>query len=66
MLRLQNGLCVICLIPQETDLVVDHDHATGKVRGLLCSKCNKALGLFLDHHEVCLRASNYLLNPTVR
>jgi hypothetical protein len=45
LLRKQNGVCVICT---ETDpkssLAVDHDHVTGKIRGLLCRRCNFLLG----------------------
>jgi hypothetical protein len=39
----QRGLCAICSDPMRRP-VVDHDHATGKVRALLCHKCNLALG----------------------
>jgi hypothetical protein len=56
MLDSQGGVCKICSMPETTRknnsdevrmLCVDHDHNTGKVRGLLCNKCNKALG----HYE---------------
>lgn len=42
----QAGKCAIC--GDETRLEVDHDHATGKVRGLLCTCCNRALGLMKE------------------
>jgi hypothetical protein len=40
---------------------VDHDHATGRVRGLLCAACNAALGLLQDNPRVILSAADYLL-----
>lgn len=53
----QNGTCAICRQPETVKragklihLAVDHDHKTGKVRELVCGKCNKALG-FLDEDE---------------
>lgn len=47
MLEQQKGLCAICLLTPKK-LQVDHDHATGKVRALLCNSCNTALGLAKD------------------
>jgi hypothetical protein len=57
----QNNVCAIC--EEENDynsLNVDHDHITGKVRGLLCGSCNKGLGLFSDNPELLIKASKYL------
>jgi hypothetical protein len=42
------------------DLAVDHCHTTGKIRGLLCSKCNPALGAFNDNIEILNSAIKYL------
>lgn len=54
----QNNACAICL--KETKLAIDHDHGTGKVRGLLCPKCNGGLGMFLDNPDLLRKAINYL------
>ena len=48
----------------KSELVVDHCHETGKVRGLLCHNCNRALGLFHDNKEALLRAIEYLEGAT--
>lgn len=56
----QGFACAICKIIPTATLHVDHDHQTGKVRGLLCSKCNTALGLLKDSTEFLARAITYL------
>lgn len=47
-LRSQDGVCAICHQPCSTgkSLAVDHDHETGRVRGLLCRRCNRGIGHF--------------------
>lgn len=54
----QNGLCKICL--NKRNLCVDHDHKTGKIRGLLCHKCNLAIGLLEDNISSMTNAIKYL------
>lgn len=58
----QFGLCAICFIPPDpgTRLAVDHSHDSGKIRGLLCNKCNHGLGRFLDNPVLLDRAKSYL------
>ena len=59
----QKGCCLICDVHNdEKKLVVDHDHDhdTGKVRGLLCNPCNKALGLFYEDCGRMRRAAEYI------
>lgn len=56
----RKGRCDICKEVPPTKLVVDHDHDTGKVRGLLCNKCNTALGKFGDSVEGLKAAIAYL------
>jgi dCMP deaminase len=53
LLKIQGNLCAICKGPQQRDqnFCVDHCHKTGKIRGLLCHKCNKALGLLNDNYQ---------------
>jgi hypothetical protein len=50
--------CVIC--GNNGDLVVDHDHSTGKVRGMLCNHCNRGLGHFRDSPMLLEFAVQYL------
>lgn len=50
--------CVIC--GSEETLVVDHDHKTGKVRGMLCNHCNRGLGHFRDDPTLLEFAAQYL------
>lgn len=57
----QNWTCAICECDVNMYLVVDHDKASGKIRGLLCTQCNQGLGLF-DHNVKWLQAAAlYLL-----
>jgi len=62
MLGKQDGLCAICrkTCSSGKALAIDHDHKTGVVRGLLCGKCNRGLGLFCDSKELLLNAYTYL------
>ena len=54
----QHGTCAIC--EKQAKLFVDHDHVTGKVRGLLCNMCNRALGGFYDDPKRLHRAAEYI------
>jgi hypothetical protein len=60
---LQLGRCALCLKATGKSLHVDHSHDTGQVRGLLCSKCNLALGLFHDSPVLLCAAVAYLEKP---
>lgn len=72
MLSEQDGKCAICRIDRSKlskAMVVDHCHETGKIRGLLCGKCNSGIGLLKDSSKLCQVAANYLklgrYDPTV-
>lgn len=61
LLKEQNGCCYICKeLPSKKQLAVDHCHTTNKVRKLLCSKCNTALGLVNDNPEILKTMILYL------
>lgn len=51
--------CTICA--SQADLVVDHDHKTNKIRGMLCNRCNQGLGQFKDDPDLLEFARIYLL-----
>lgn len=63
----QNGVCAICSQPETATrngrvktLAVDHDHSSGKVRGLLCSDCNTGIGKLKEDRSIFLSAIKYL------
>lgn len=69
MLDAQNNECAIChtkeilqIKGKKLRLSIDHCHKTGKIRGLLCSNCNRGLGYFKDNPELLKRAELYLLS----
>lgn len=58
MLNKQNNKCLIC--GSKNRLVVDHNHKTGEVRGLLCGKCNKGLGLLKENPLILVKTIKYI------
>lgn len=64
MLAEQGGGCAICGATEARGRYktfhVDHDHATGDVRALLCNRCNSGIGMFNDDHRLVARAHAYL------
>jgi len=60
----QKGVCAICRSPETSSrcksLSVDHCHETRRVRGLLCNRCNRAIGLFRDSGDLLQAAAGYL------
>ena len=63
----QVGVCAICKESETivrrgkvSDLAVDHDHATGTIRGLLCQRCNQGIGNFRNRVDLLASAINYL------
>lgn len=68
MVKDQNNLCAVCKKPETLvykktnkvmDLAVDHNHLTGKVRGLLCSKCNQGYGCLQESEETITNLLEY-------
>lgn len=61
MLAEQDGRCAICMKqPRSKRLSVDHDHTTGRVRGLLCQPCNRGLRSFEFEVYAAANAASYL------
>lgn len=62
LLAAQGGVCALCRRPPRPDisLHVDHDHETGRIRALLCFRCNNALGDFDDNRDRLLAAVELL------
>ena len=59
--EIQGGVCAICKThTTKHRLHTDHDHLTGRFRGLLCGRCNQALGLFKDNLDSLKSAIEYL------
>lgn len=65
----QQHVCAICGLPETAidyrtkkirDLAVDHNHDTGEIRGLLCTRCNTAIGLLQDDVVLLANAISYL------
>jgi hypothetical protein len=58
----QGGVCAMCGKAEwgKTGPCVDHDHKTGRIRGILCHKCNAAAGLIKDDPKIALKMSEYL------
>jgi hypothetical protein len=62
MLAAQDGGCAICGDAPDDGKTfhIDHDHGTGEVRGLLCQRCNHALGLFRESSDLLYAAAEYV------
>lgn len=62
LLAAQGGVCAICgeRPEREASMHVDHCHDTGRIRGLLCSRCNHAIGLLREDPALFARAAEYL------
>src|ERR1043166_3270839 len=66
----QDGCCAICKEPESGNknqkLSADHCHESGVFRGLLCNRCNRAMGLFRDDPEILEAAANYLRSHALK
>ena len=68
----QNNVCAICKQPETAvirgkviSMPVDHCHTTGKARGLICTTCNRGLGLFRDNIDIMKSAIQYLNSTSI-
>lgn len=64
LVEIRGNTCWICNAPESRrgrySMCIDHDHTTGRVRGLLCFDCNEALGRFKDDPQLIAKAIEYL------
>ena len=60
MLQEQNNLCALCGKLMFDDIVIDHNHKTGEVRGLIHHKCNIGIGMFNDNSDILRLAAEYI------
>jgi len=62
----QGGVCAICGTTKwkgkNNSPCIDHDHVTGKVRGILCNQCNAAIGMLHDDAELAKKVAVYLVD----
>lgn len=65
MIERSKGMCEIC-DSEPKRLVVDHDHQTGQVRGLICDTCNHFLGMIEKNPNLVTRADVYLANHATK
>lgn len=57
----QEGKCLVCYETiSQMDSAIDHNHKTGEFRGILCKKCNRAIGMLQDSPTILRRAAEYL------
>lgn len=63
LLRVQQATCAICrkVCPTGKRLAVDHDHQTGFIRGLLCTRCNMGIGQFQNNYQLLQKAATYMI-----
>lgn len=68
MLEKQNNSCAICskVFKNKYDACLDHCHQTGKVRGILCRRCNSSLGQFRDSIQLLTKAVEYLSHYEIK
>ena len=60
----QGGKCAGCRLPPgRIRLAVDHCHKTGRIRGLLCWLCNRAIGVLRDNQATTMNLAQYLYSP---
>lgn len=65
-LQANSGNCDACGLPlADEKTALDHDHATGRPRGLIHSRCNSALGMIRDDVDVALGLAAYLASATL-